>query len=52
MTRPTRKRRPEILRPGLKALTPYEQRTVADRLVEHRKRWEHLFSLNAWKPAK
>jgi hypothetical protein len=52
MPKPKRKRRPELSRPGLKALTPYEQRTVADRLADHKKRWEHLFSLNAWKPSR
>jgi hypothetical protein len=48
---PKQKRRPERSRPGLKALTPAERKVVEERLAEHRKRWEHLFSLNAWKPA-
>ena len=52
MTRPTRKRRPELSRPGLKALTPAERRIVAAHHKANAKRWEHLFSLNAWKPAK
>ena len=52
MTRPKQKRRPERLRPGLKALTPAERRIVAERLADHRRRWEHLFSLNVWKPIK
>jgi hypothetical protein len=52
MPKPTRKRRPELSRPGLKQLTPSEQRIVAERLADHRKRWEYLFSLNVWKPAK
>jgi hypothetical protein len=50
--KPTRKRRPEILKPGLKQLTPAEQRIVAERLADHKKRWEYLFSINLWKPAK
>jgi hypothetical protein len=50
--KPTRKRRPELSRPGLKQLTPAEKRIVAERLADHRKRWEYLFSLNVWKPSK
>jgi hypothetical protein len=49
---PKKKRRPELSRPALKQLTPYEQRIVEERLADHRKRWEHLFSLNVWKPSK
>ena len=49
---PKQKRRPELSRPALKQLTPYEQRIVAERLADHRKRWEYLFSLNVWKPSK
>jgi hypothetical protein len=52
MPKPTRRRRPELSRPSLKALTPYERRIVTERLADHRKRWEYLFSLNVWKPAK
>lgn len=52
MPKATRKRRPERDRPGLKALTPYEQRIVAERLADHKKRWEYLFSLNVWKPSR
>lgn len=46
-----KKRRPEIMRPGLKLLTPAEKRIVEERLAEHRKLWEYLFSLNVWKPS-
>jgi hypothetical protein len=46
MPKPTRKRRPELSRPALKQLTPAEQHIVAERLADHRKRWEYLFSLN------
>jgi hypothetical protein len=49
---PKQKRRPERSRPGLKQLTPIEQRIVTERLADHRKRWEYLFSLNVWKPSK
>ena len=45
-----KKRRPEILKPGLKQQTPVEKRKTAVGLYEDRKRWEHLFSLNVWKP--
>jgi hypothetical protein len=51
VTRP-KKRRPEIMRPGLKQQTPVETKATADRLADHRKRWEYLFSLNVWKPSK
>jgi hypothetical protein len=43
------KRRPERLRPGLKLQTPVETKETAAQLAEHRKRWEHLFSLNVFK---
>jgi hypothetical protein len=52
MSKPTRKRRPEILKPGLKQLTPEERKVVAERIADHKKRWEYLFSINLWKPAK
>jgi len=51
MSKP-QKRRQERSRPGLKQLTPAEKRIVAERLADHRKRWEYLFSLNVWKPSK
>ena len=37
-------------KPGLKMQTPREERTVVVRNDADRKRWEHLFSLNVWKP--
>jgi hypothetical protein len=46
------KRRPERSRPGLKALTPAERKVVEERLADHKKRWEYLFSINLWKPVK
>ena len=52
MPKPKQKRRPEILRPGLKQLTPSERKIVAERIADHKKRWEYLFSLNVWKPSR
>jgi hypothetical protein len=49
---PKKTRRPEIMRPGLKQLTPIERKVVEERLADHKKRWEYLFSLNVWKPSK
>ena len=49
---PKQKRRPEIMRPGLKQLTPIERKVVEERLADHKKRWEYLFSINVWKPSK
>ena len=40
------------MRPGLKQQTPVEKKATADRLDEHRKRWEYLFSLNDFKPTR
>jgi hypothetical protein len=47
-----KKRRPEIMRPGLKQQTPVEKKATASQLAEHRKRWEYLFSLNVFKPTR
>lgn len=47
---PKQKRRPERQRPGLKQQTPHEKRLTREEVERIRKRWEHLFSLNAWKP--
>ena len=47
-----KKRRPEIMRPGLKQQTPVEKKATAAQLAEHRKRWEYLFSLNVFKPTR
>ena len=47
-----KKRRPEIMRPGLKQQTPVETKATARELAEHRKRWEHLLSINVWKPTR
>lgn len=45
-----RKRRPERMKPGLKMLTPHEQKAVKRMTAADRQRWENLFALNAWKP--
>jgi len=52
MSKPTRKRRPEIMKPGLKLLTPIELRSVAAHNKANALRWKHLFSLNAWRPTR
>jgi len=52
MRKRKQKRRPERDRPGLKALTPAERKIVAECVADMRKRWEHLFSINLWKPSK
>lgn len=44
-------RRPERMKPGLKQLTPIERKVYEERLADHKKRWEYLFSLNVWKPS-
>lgn len=43
-----RKRRPEIMKPGLKMLTPHEKKVVAEMVASDRRRWEVLFGRNAW----
>ena len=46
-----KKRRPDIMRPGLKQQTPIEIKATAASAAAERKRWKYLFSLNVWKPA-
>jgi hypothetical protein len=49
-----KKRRPEIMNPGLKQLTPYEKR-LAERVNKaDRDRWKELMSKpwNKWQPVK
>lgn len=50
MTRPTPKQ--VRARPGLKLQTELEERKTNTRRLSNSKRWEYLFSLNAWKPSK
>jgi hypothetical protein len=46
--RKPQKRRPEIMRPGLKQQTPLEKKQTAVYSLSNKLRWEHLFSLNKW----
>lgn len=50
VTRPTPKQ--VRARPGLKLQTELEECKTDLRRLSDRQRWEYLFSLNAWKPAK
>ena len=45
-------RRPEIMKPGLKQLTPAEKKMVERMNGENRVRWHNLLLLNKWKPSK
>jgi hypothetical protein len=38
-------------KPGLKLQTPLEARRTDLRTLSDLKRWEYLFSLNAWRPS-
>jgi hypothetical protein len=49
---PKQKRRPERSRPGLKALTPAERKRVEEIVAGHRKMWQALLAINAWKEIK
>ncbi len=46
----SQKRRPERLKPGLKLLTPYEQKIVSNHGKEVLEMWKSLYSKNKWKP--
>jgi hypothetical protein len=45
-----KKRRPEILKPSLKLLTPHEQKVVANHGKEVLEMWKSLYAKNKWKP--
>lgn len=45
-----RKRRPEILKPSLKLLTPHEQKIVASVGEQVLLMWKSLYAKNKWKP--
>ena len=47
-----KKRRPEIMKPGLKQLTPYEKRLATQVNKADRDRWAELMAQpwNKWKP--
>jgi hypothetical protein len=54
MSKKPKKRRPEIMNPGLKQLTPYEKR-LAERVNKaDRDRWKELMAKpwNKWQPVK
>ena len=51
MSKP-QKRRPEIMQPGRKLLTPLEKKEIANHLLANQKRWQYLLSLNKWEPVK
>jgi hypothetical protein len=46
----SQKRRPEILKPGLKLLTPHEQKIVASVGEQVMLMWKSLYAKNKWKP--
>jgi hypothetical protein len=48
------KRRPEIMHPGLKQLTPYEKRIAQQVNKADRDRWNELMAKpwNKWQPVK
>lgn len=47
-----KKRRPEIMRPGLKQLTPSERALVDRMSAQYRKAWEALLLRNRWRAPK
>jgi len=46
------KRRPEVLKPGLKMQTPHEKKVVATHGKQTADMWASLFDRNKWKPHK
>lgn len=45
-----KKRRPEIMKPSLKLLTPHEKKIVATVGEQVRLMWQDLYARNRWKP--
>ena len=45
-----RKRRPEIMKPSLKLLTPHEQKIVASVGEQVMLMWKSLYAKNKWTP--
>ncbi len=45
-----RKRRPEIMNPGLKQLTPYEVKSMDKTMADCKAMWSKLFAMNKYKP--
>ncbi len=48
--KPKRKRRPEIMKPSLKQLTPLEVKSVRKSMAEAKAMWASLLERNQWKP--
>lgn len=46
-----KKRRPEIMTPGLKQLTPYEKKIVMNHGIKVLEMWKELYARNKWKPS-
>ena len=44
-----KKRRPEIMKPALKQLTPHEKKVIATVGLKVSEMWKDLFSRNKWK---
>jgi hypothetical protein len=47
--RKPQKRRPEIMKPGLKQLTPFERQVIKETMAAINERWKKLFALNKCK---
>jgi hypothetical protein len=47
-----KKRRPEIMKPGLKELTPHERKVIASFQKWNKERWAKIMERNKWRPAK
>jgi len=45
-----KKRRPEILKPSLKLLTPIERKMVVTEQERIREMWKSLYAKNKWTP--
>jgi hypothetical protein len=45
-----KKRRPEILKAGLKLLTPIERKTMTDEQKRISEMWKSLYARNKWTP--
>jgi hypothetical protein len=50
MAKKTKKRRPEILKAGLKLLTPHEKKVVLLHGKETADMWASLYARNKWRP--
>lgn len=50
--KPKKKRRPEIMKPGKKQLTPMEALVVKLMLKDMKERWADLLARNKWRATK